>query len=127
MRPGYRPPLICDVLFVGLTRPALAFGVPYAALLLNAMLTLELFLLTRNLLCILFCLPLHGLTWLACLSDPRFFELIALWGQVRVGTRHGRRVWGTLSYSGLSVARKTTVGMAPRLVVEHALEALCPA
>lgn|GEM_PF-738261 len=125
MRSGYRPPLTCDVLFVGLTRPALAFGVPYAALLFNAMLTLELFLLTRNLLCVLFCLPLHGLTWLACLAEPRFFELTLLWGQVRVGTRHERRVWGTLSYSGLSVGSKSGM-ITPRLIIEHMVEAVCP-
>ena len=59
-----------DALFVGMTRPAMAFGVTYSALLVNAVVTVELFLLTRNLLWLLACLPVHGLFWLLCLSEP---------------------------------------------------------
>jgi type IV secretion system protein VirB3 len=88
-----------DPLFVGATRPAMAFGVPYAALLANAFLTLELFLVTRNLLWLLIAMPLHGLAWLVCLAEPRAFELLAVWGQVRAraGFR-GRHRWRAVSY-----------------------------
>jgi type IV secretion system protein VirB3 len=88
-----------DPLFVGATRPAMALGVPYAALLANAFLTLELFLVTRNLLWLLLAVPLHGLAWLVCLAEPRAFELLAIWGQVRAraGFR-GRRPWRAVSY-----------------------------
>jgi type IV secretion system protein VirB3 len=88
-----------DPLFVGATRPAMACGVPYAALLANAFLTLELFLVTRNLLWLLIALPLHGLAWLVCLAEPRTFELLAVWGQVRAraGFR-GRHRWRAISY-----------------------------
>jgi len=91
--------VIADTLFVGVTRPAMALGVPYAALLANAFVTLELFLITRNLLWLLVAVPLHGLAWLVCMVEPRAFELLAVWGQVRAraGFR-GRHRWRALSY-----------------------------
>jgi type IV secretion system protein VirB3 len=72
-----------DVLFVGMTRPAMRFGVPYAALLVNALVTLELFLLTRNLLSLVAALPIHGLVWALAASEPRIFELLKVWALVR--------------------------------------------
>jgi len=97
--------VIADALFLGVTRPALALGVPYAALLVNSLVTLELFLTTRNLLCLLICLPLHGFAWLACLAEPRFFELLAVWVQVRArGGYRGRRAWRARSYGCLRSA-----------------------
>ena len=97
--------VIADSLFIGVTRPALALGVPYAALLMNSLVTMELFLTTRNLLCLLICLPLHGFAWLACLAEPRFFELLAVWGQVRArGGSRGSRAWRARSYGCLRAA-----------------------
>jgi len=88
-----------DPLFVGVTRPAMALGVPYAALLANAFLTLELFLVTRNLLWLLVAVPLHGLAWLVCLAEPRTFELLAVWAQVRARAGFGgRQPWRAVSY-----------------------------
>jgi type IV secretion system protein VirB3 len=102
--------VIADTLFVGVTRPALALGVPYAALLLNALVTLELFLVTRNLVSLLVCIPMHGLAWLACLAEPRFFELLAVRGRVRARAGFGgSRRWRAQSYGGLR-AETTDVG-----------------
>jgi type IV secretion system protein VirB3 len=53
-----------DPLFAGVTRPAMAMGVTYSALLINGMTTVELFLLTKNLLWMLVCIPIHGIFWL---------------------------------------------------------------
>ena len=39
-----------DPLFVGVTRPPMRWGVTYAALLFNVVFTMEVFLLTKNLL-----------------------------------------------------------------------------
>ncbi|MBS0374233.1 MAG: VirB3 family type IV secretion system protein [Proteobacteria bacterium] len=91
--------MTADILFVGATRPAMAMGVPYAALLANAFITLELFLVSRNLLCLAIALPLHGFAWTLCLVEPRMFELLAVWAQVRAraGFR-GRRAWGVVAY-----------------------------
>lgn len=119
---NYNEGVIADTLFIGVTRPALALGVPYAALLLNALLTLELFLTTHNLLWLLVCLPLHGLSWLACLAEPRFFELLAVWGQVRLrGGYAGRRSWRARSYACFG----RLVGPAP--IVEHSGARACVA
>jgi type IV secretion system protein VirB3 len=98
--------VIADPLFVGITRPAMAWGVTYSALLINGVLTVEAFLLTRNLLCLLLAIPLHGLFWVACLSEPRFLELWSAWAQSAL--RHGlanTRYWGVASRSPLSTAR----------------------
>jgi len=111
------PGVIADTLFLGITRPALALGVPYAALLANALLTLELFLATKNLLCLLLCLPLHGLAWLACLAEPRFFDLVAVWGQVRMrGGVGGSRQWRVRTYGCLRGAGRERAEVATAVV-----------
>ena len=71
--------VVADPLFVGLTRPAMAFGIPYAALLTIAVITVELFLLSRNLIVLLCCAPMLGLARLACAAEPRYFELWVAW------------------------------------------------
>jgi type IV secretion system protein VirB3 len=117
--------VIADPLFLGITRPALAFGVPYAALLANALVTMELFLTTHNLLCVLVCAPLHGLAWLACLAEPRFFELVAVWGQVRArGGRGGARAWRAHSYGCLRI-RNAIEQSVPIAVVESVEARIC--
>lgn len=96
--------VVADTLFAGVTRPAMAFGVTYSALLVNAMVTVELFLLTRNLLWLLVCLPVHGVFWLLCLSEPRFFDLGLLWGRTRgPGLLGNGRLWRANGYSALAL------------------------
>jgi type IV secretion system protein VirB3 len=93
-----------DALFVGVTRPAMAFGVTYSALLVNAVVTVELFLLTRNLLWLLVCVPVHGIFWLLCLTEPRFFDLGLLWGRTRgPGLLGNGRFWRANGYSALAL------------------------
>ena len=91
--------VIADPLFVGITRPATALGVTYGAALANGMLTVELFLLTRNLLALLVCLPIHGILWVLCAVEPRFFELLLLHVKTRRGTRASRTVWRASTYA----------------------------
>jgi type IV secretion system protein VirB3 len=97
--------LVADPLFVALTRPAMAFGVPYAALLVNLVLTMEVFIVTHQLLCLLAFVPVHGLFYLLCRYEPRIFDLVVLWAQTRgrayiAGT--GRH-WRASSHSPLSI------------------------
>jgi type IV secretion system protein VirB3 len=73
-----------DPLFVGATRPPMRWGVTYSALLFNLVFTLEVFLLTKNLLTLLLSLPIHGVCMLLCARDARFFDLILLWGRTRL-------------------------------------------
>lgn len=91
--------VIADPLFVGITRPAMALGVTYGAALANGMVTVELFLLTRNLLALLVCLPIHGILWILCAVEPRFFELVLLNLRARRGTRASRLTWRATSYA----------------------------
>ena len=91
-----------DPLFAGVTRPAMAMGVTYAALLTNMLVTVELFLLTKNLLWLLICVPIHGIFWIVCKNDPRFFDLLFLWGRTRgPGLLGNLRFWKANTYSPL--------------------------
>ena len=111
--------MTADPLFVGATRPAMAWGVPYLALLANAFITLEMFLLTRNLLWLSIAGPLHGLAWLVCLAEPRAFELIAAWGRIRARGGFGsRRPWGAVSYGAFQDPRRGRTTVVPRASVE---------
>jgi type IV secretion system protein VirB3 len=96
------PGLIVDPLFVGATRPPMRWGVTYSALLFNMVFTLEVFLLTKNLLTLLLCAPIHGICMLLCARDPRFFDLVLLWARTRLPALFANlRVWKASSYSPL--------------------------
>jgi type IV secretion system protein VirB3 len=97
--------LTADILFVGATRPPMRWGVTYLALLVNLVLTMELFLLTRNLFVLLIALPIHGLSALLCLRDARIFELMALWLRFHLPTRIACGTgWNAAAYGPLPVA-----------------------
>lgn len=96
--------LVRDPLFVGATRPPMRWGVTYSALLFNLVFTLEAFLVTRNLLTLLVALPIHGASVLLCGRDPRYFDLVLLWGRTRLPALIANgRWWGASSYSPLSL------------------------
>ena len=96
------PGLIADPVFLGVTRPPMRWGVTYSALLACGLIAIESFLLTRNLLWLLIYAPLHGLCYLACLHEPRFFDLVVIWGRTRgPGLLGNLRYWRANSYSPL--------------------------
>lgn len=96
------PGLIADPLFVGATRPPMRWGVTYSALLFNMVLTMETFLLTKNLLTLLLCAPIHGICMLLCARDARFFDLVLLWARTRLPALFANlRIWKASSYSPL--------------------------
>jgi len=101
---GANPGLEVDPLFVGATRPPMRWGVSYSALLFNLVFTMEIFLLTKNLLTLLVCVPLHGVFALLCARDARFFDLVLLWGRTRLPSVFGNlRLWRANSYSPLPI------------------------
>ena len=101
--PSHRS-LATDPLFVGATRPPMRWGVTYAALLFNLVFTMEVFLLTKNLLTLLCCLPVHGMCALLCARDARFFDLVMLWARTRLPALFGNlRHWRASSYSPLII------------------------
>lgn len=92
--------LLADALFVGATRPPMRWGVTYAALLFNLVFVMEVFLLTKNLLTLLLAGPIHGVCMLLCARDPRFFDLIVLWGRTRLPAFLGSLSYGRASAYG---------------------------
>jgi type IV secretion system protein VirB3 len=94
--------LIADPLFVGATRPPMRWGVTYSAILFNLVFTMEAFLLTKNLLCLLIAAPIHGVCMLLCLRDARFFDLLLIWGRTRAPAFLGSLLyWKASSHSPL--------------------------
>src|SRR5580700_9110878 len=103
--------LAIDPLFVGVTRPPMRWGVTYAALLMNMVFTMEVFLLTKNLLTLLLAIPIHGICALLCARDARFFDLILLWGRTRMPAYFGNfRIWKASSHSPLLLDLPNIVG-----------------
>jgi type IV secretion system protein VirB3 len=95
--------LTADPLFVGATRPAMKWGVTYAAILVNLVLTMELFLVSKNLLLLLLALPIHGVCLLLCARDARYFELLGLWARTKgLAWAGNARHWRASSYSALA-------------------------
>ena len=96
--------LAADVLFVAATRPPTRWGVPYLALLVNMVVTMESFLLVKNPLLLLIAIPIHGIFLLLCARDARIFELAALWAQTRMPALAGNLfAWKGNTYSPLDI------------------------
>lgn len=68
-------PLKSDVLFVALTRPQMFAGVTYSYFVVNAMITAELFLMTKSFWVLLAAVVIHVLGCVACVREPRIFDL----------------------------------------------------
>jgi type IV secretion system protein VirB3 len=64
-----------DTVFVALTRPQMFAGVTYTWFVANAVIATELFLIFRSAWVVAFALLVHGMGVLACLREPRFFDL----------------------------------------------------
>jgi len=110
-----QPSLVSDTLFVGATRPAMRWGVTYSAILFNLVFTLEVFLVGKNLLTLLVCLPIHGICVLFCARDARFFDLALLWGRTRLAAVFGNlRFWRANSYSPLPASLPDARGRRAR-------------
>lgn len=96
--------LTVDPLFVGATRPPMRWGVTYSALLANGVFTMEVFLLTKNLLTLVLAFPVHGICMLLCARDARFFDLALLAGRTRIpALLANARLWRSSSYSSLTL------------------------
>jgi type IV secretion system protein VirB3 len=100
-----------DPVFLGITRPPMRFGVTYMALVFNAVFTMEVFILTKNLLVLLIALPIHGVCMLLCARDARYFDLLLVWAKTRLVSYFCTiRFWKGASYSPLSLDPPTPAG-----------------
>lgn len=61
--------------FRALTRPQMFAGVTYSFFILNAAITTEVFLITRSFLALPVALLIHAAGYIACLREPRIFDL----------------------------------------------------
>lgn len=86
-----------STVFVALTRPQMFAGVTYSFFVLNAVLAAELFLIFKSFWAIAVAGLVHLVGVLACLREPRFFDL---WiAQVsRCPRVKNYRLWGCNSY-----------------------------
>ena len=64
-----------DAVFVALTRPQIFAGVTFTFFIVNAVLTVELFLIFRAWWVLLIALVVHMAGVALCLRDPRIFDL----------------------------------------------------
>jgi type IV secretion system protein VirB3 len=58
-----------------LTRPQMFAGVTYSFFIINGAVTTEAFLITKSFLALPLALVVHGVGYLACLREPRVFDL----------------------------------------------------
>jgi type IV secretion system protein VirB3 len=64
-----------DILFVALTRPQMFAGVTYSYFIANAVLATELFLIFKSAWVLVAAMVIHLIGSIACLREPRFFDL----------------------------------------------------
>jgi type IV secretion system protein VirB3 len=67
--------LKADPLFQGLARPPMIAGVSYMYFVLNAMITMVLFINTKDFTSFLYGVLIHGFGYLLCMKEPRAVEL----------------------------------------------------
>jgi type IV secretion system protein VirB3 len=67
--------LVKSPVFKALTQPQMFAGVTYSYFIINAVLTTEAFLVTRSFWAFAVALVLHVIGYLACLREPRVFDL----------------------------------------------------
>ena len=86
-----------STVFVALTRPQMFAGVTYSYFVFNAILAAELFLIFKSFWALAIAALVHGVGMVACLREPRFFDLW-LARVSRCPRVKNYRLWGCNSY-----------------------------
>jgi type IV secretion system protein VirB3 len=89
--------LTSDPVFAALTRPQMIGGVTYPYMVLNLIVTLELFLITRSWWSLGIAIVVHAVGYVGSLREPRFFDLWMTRLQTCPRVRNFR-FWGGNSY-----------------------------
>ena len=87
-----------DPVFTALTRPQMFAGVTYSYFVMNGIVTAELFLIFKSLWALAFAAVAHAVGYIACVKEPRIFDL---W-LTRVSRNprvRNHRLWGCNSYT----------------------------
>lgn len=85
-------------MFTSLTRPQMFGGVTYSYFVLNGVISTEAFLVTRSFWALLVALIVHVIGYLACLREPRFFDLWITKVSRTPRVKNWKR-WGCNSYA----------------------------
>ena len=85
-------------IFRALTRPQMFAGVTYSYFIINLAVTTELFLMTRSFWALPAALVVHGVGYIACLREPRIFDLWLTKVSRAPRVRNWKR-WGCNSYA----------------------------
>jgi len=86
-----------DLLFLGLTRPVMVFGVTYTFCVVNLLLVGLVFIWSGNLWMIALAAPIHLAGYVSCLRDPRRFDVWYVRLRYALPTQT-RLFWGANSY-----------------------------
>jgi len=81
-----------------LTRPQMFAGVTYSFFIINAAVTTEAFLITKSFLALPLALFVHAIGYLACLREPRVFDLWLMKVSRCPRVRNWKR-WGCNTYA----------------------------
>lgn len=98
---GRNDGIIVDDLHVALTRPAMFLGATYNAFVLNGMLTMIVFVSTRNIFYLGLGVPIHLFCFAVCQHDACAFDIFFLWLRTKAASLifgNGRH-WAASSYS----------------------------
>ena len=95
-----------DPLFVGLTRPATMWGIPYMAFVIEFMATTIVFLAVGDPFYLLLAVPIHGVLYLISANNPGVFSSILLWMNTN-GRCRNSGFWGAASFSPLPTKKWT--------------------
>ena len=91
-----------DPLFVGLTRPATIYGIPYEAFVVEFVLVAILFLAVGDIFYLLLIVPLHGVMYLVGGQNHAAFGSLKVW-QMTKGQCKNTPFWGgAASFSPLA-------------------------
>ncbi len=83
--------------FRALTQPQMFAGVTYNYFVINAVVTTELFLLTRSFWAICAALIIHSIGYILCLKEPRIFDLWIMRNS-KCGRSKTHHIWRCNSY-----------------------------
>lgn len=107
MENGDEQRIVVDPLFVGLTRPATMWGVPYTGVVIEVLIVAIIFLAIGNPLYLLLVIPIHGVLYAIGAHDPGIFDSIAMSAKTSWKCRN-RRFWnGAASFSPKSMKKWT--------------------
>lgn len=98
--------IVVDPLFVGMTRPATVWGVPYSAVVIEGILVAIIFLAANNPLYLLLAVPIHGVLYLIGAADPGIFDSIFMWAKTNARCLN-LQFWGAASFSPGSMKKWT--------------------